>query len=70
MWEISALFENIGIVQDGIDTLSKPHTVTDVKDAALLTVKSGSIHFKQVSFLINQIYRMKLISSKFLKTLI
>ena len=50
MWEISALFENIGIVQDGIDTLSKPHTVTDVKDAALLTVKSGSIHFKQVSF--------------------
>lgn len=50
MWEISALFENIGIVQDGIDTLSKPYTVTDVKAAPALTVKSGSIHFKQVSF--------------------
>ena len=50
MWEISALFENIGIVQDGIDTLSKPHTVTDINDAPLLTVSSGSIHFKQISF--------------------
>ena len=29
MWEMAALFEHIGTVQDGIDTLARPHTVVD-----------------------------------------
>ncbi|HCM05627.1 MAG TPA: multidrug ABC transporter ATP-binding protein, partial [Oceanospirillales bacterium] len=31
MWEVSALFENIGTVVDGMETLSKPLQVTDEK---------------------------------------
>ena len=29
MWEMAALFEHIGTVQDGINTLSRPHAVVD-----------------------------------------
>ena len=29
MWEMAALFEHIGTVQDGINTLARPHTVVD-----------------------------------------
>src|SRR5690606_25549400 len=36
MWEVSDLFENIGIVQDGINTLSHPQTVVDAPDATPL----------------------------------
>ncbi|MCP8898683.1 ABC transporter ATP-binding protein [Gilvimarinus xylanilyticus] len=50
MWEISALFENIGTVQDGANTLSKPLQVTDRENAQELTVTSGQIDFTNVSF--------------------
>jgi ATP-binding cassette subfamily B multidrug efflux pump len=50
MWEVSSLFENIGTVQDGINTLSRPVIVTDAKDAKELEVKGGSIHFDNVRF--------------------
>ena len=33
MWEMATLFENIGTVQDGINTLARPHTVVDAPDA-------------------------------------
>ena len=33
MWEMTSLFENIGTVQDGINTLSRPHAVVDRADA-------------------------------------
>jgi NADPH2:quinone reductase len=29
MWEFAALFEHVGTVQDGINTLSRPHAVVD-----------------------------------------
>ena len=38
MWEMASLFEHIGTVQDGIDTLSRPHTVVDRPDAPPLQV--------------------------------
>ncbi|MDV6345056.1 ABC transporter ATP-binding protein [Nitrosomonas sp. Is37] len=50
MWEVSALFENIGIVHDGINTLSEPLTVVDAPNAAPLKVKSGTIDFNHVGF--------------------
>jgi ATP-binding cassette subfamily B multidrug efflux pump len=50
MWEISSLFENIGIVQDGINTISIPHAVVDRKDATPLVVSKGEIHFDHVNF--------------------
>ena len=50
MWEVSALFENIGTVADGIATLSRPIEVKDAENAAKLTVPKGQIEFQQVSF--------------------
>jgi len=50
MWEMSALFEHIGTVQDGINTLSRRLTVTDHADAEPLTVSRGEIRFEQASF--------------------
>lgn len=50
MWEVNALFENIGTVQDGINTLSRPQQVIDSADAKELIVHHGAIEFNQVSF--------------------
>ncbi len=50
MWEMSSLFEHIGTVQDGISTLSRPHTVVDKPDATPLRVTRGDIRFDNVSF--------------------
>ncbi|WP_028305111.1 ABC transporter ATP-binding protein [Oceanospirillum maris] len=50
MWEVSALFENIGTVVDGMSTLSKPLQVQDHPDAAPITVDEGGIHYDQVVF--------------------
>ena len=50
MWEISSLFENIGTVQDGINTLSVTNTVVDSHDAKPLLVTQGAIAFDAVSF--------------------
>ncbi|MCX4026218.1 ABC transporter ATP-binding protein [Endozoicomonas sp. SM1973] len=50
MWEISALFENIGTIVDGMDTLSQPQSVLDHDQAKPLQVSNGSIEFINVSF--------------------
>ncbi len=50
MWEVSGLFESIGTVQDGINTLSRPQTVTDKPAAKPLQVTQGDIRFEQVQF--------------------
>lgn len=50
MWEMARLFEQIGTVQDGINTLARPHLVRDVPDAKELTVPSGEIRFESVGF--------------------
>lgn len=50
MWEVSSLFEHIGTVQDGINTLSVPVEVQDQHNAQKLQMSGGKIDFKQVSF--------------------
>ena len=50
MWEMAELFEHIGTVHDGINTLARPHTVTDRRDAKPLQVSHGEIRFDNVSF--------------------
>lgn len=50
MWEVSSLFENMGTVQDGINTLSNPLTVVDSTDTQPLAVKKGEIRFDNVTF--------------------
>ncbi|WP_246120777.1 ABC transporter ATP-binding protein [Chitinolyticbacter meiyuanensis] len=50
MWEMANLFEQIGTVQDGITTLTRPVAVSDRADAQPLTVSRGEIRFEEVSF--------------------
>lgn len=50
MWEFSSLFEHIGTVQDGINTLSRVQTVCDAPDAKPLQVQRGEVRFEGVSF--------------------
>lgn len=51
MWEISALFENIGTARDGMNTLSRPRTVQDSANAAPLKVhRKEGIVFNRVCF--------------------
>lgn len=50
MWEVGALFENIGTVADGITTLSKPHEIVDQDQATTLQVPHGRIEFDAVKF--------------------
>ncbi|WP_413495934.1 ABC transporter ATP-binding protein [Shewanella baltica] len=50
MWEISSLFENIGTVTDGMNTLSKTTIIQDEPGAKALVVNHGKIDFKQVCF--------------------
>jgi ATP-binding cassette subfamily B protein/ATP-binding cassette subfamily B multidrug efflux pump len=53
MWEISSLFENIGTVQDGINTISIPQAITDSESATPLRVSRGEIQFKDLNFAYN-----------------
>ncbi|MCI4428136.1 MAG: ABC transporter ATP-binding protein [Burkholderiales bacterium] len=50
MWETAALFEHVGTVQDGMNTLSRPHAVVDRPDAQPIAVSRGEIAFDAVSF--------------------
>ncbi|GHB72670.1 ABC transporter ATP-binding protein [Psychrosphaera saromensis] len=50
MWEVSALFENIGTVQDGINTLAQPIDVQDTSTAEDLNISQGAIDFRNVTF--------------------
>ncbi len=50
MWEISTLFENLGVVQDGINSLSVEQAVRDNPDAKKMRVDLGSIDFKNINF--------------------
>jgi len=50
MWEFAALFDHMGTVQDGINTLCRSHAVTDRPDAKPLNVSQGEIRFEHVSF--------------------
>jgi len=50
MWEFAALFDHMGTVQDGINTLCRAHAVIDAPDAKSLKVTQGEIQFEHVSF--------------------
>jgi ATP-binding cassette subfamily B multidrug efflux pump len=50
MWEMSALFENIGVVRDGISSISLPAVVKDVPEAKALPMVKGEVRFDNVSF--------------------
>ncbi len=50
MWEMASLFEQIGTVQDGLNTLAREPSVVDGPDARPLRVTRGEIRIERVSF--------------------
>ena len=54
MWQTSALFENVGTIQDGMMTMGKSINIQDAPDAKPLQIKKGKIEFKDVSFAYNE----------------
>ena len=50
MWVVTGIFENIGTVQEGMETISSARTVVDRPEAPALDVTSGEIRFEQVRF--------------------
>jgi ATP-binding cassette subfamily B multidrug efflux pump len=50
MWELSELFENLGMAHDGMNTISKVQMVTDIDDALDLKVTRGAIEFENIHF--------------------
>jgi ATP-binding cassette subfamily B multidrug efflux pump len=50
MWEMSQLFENIGIVRDGINSISLPRVVSDPPGARPMGRVTGHIRFDGVDF--------------------
>jgi ATP-binding cassette subfamily B multidrug efflux pump len=49
-FEVMGIFENLGTVQEGMKTISRPLTMQDKPNAKPLTVPRGEIRFQNVSF--------------------
>jgi ATP-binding cassette subfamily B multidrug efflux pump len=49
MWAVSTLFRSLGVVAEGMETITDPVTLTDAPDARTLTVPQGEIAFDTVS---------------------
>jgi len=49
-WEVTGIFENIGVVQEGMDTIAVPHALVDKPGAHELEVPRGEIRFSHVTF--------------------
>ncbi len=54
LWEMAALFEHLGTVQDGMKTLTTPHAIVDKADAGTLCVTEGRVVFDKVEFRYSQ----------------
>jgi ATP-binding cassette subfamily B multidrug efflux pump len=49
-WEVTSIFENVGTVQEGMQSIAVPHSGVDRADAKPLDVTRGEIRFENVSF--------------------
>ncbi|MCU1725777.1 ABC transporter ATP-binding protein/permease [Pseudomonas sp. 7P_10.2_Bac1] len=50
MWVVNGIFENIGMVQDGLQTIAQPIVVKDRDNAPRLKVDHGEVRFEHVDF--------------------
>lgn len=50
MWELAALFENIGMAHDGMTTIAQPRKVVDAPQAMTLKPERGAIVFDHIRF--------------------
>ncbi len=49
-WEVTSIFENIGTVQEGMQSIAVPHTGVDRAGARALEVARGEIRFENLTF--------------------
>jgi ATP-binding cassette subfamily B multidrug efflux pump len=49
-WEVTSIFENIGTVQEGMQSIAVPHSSVDRPDARPLNVPRGEIRFENLTF--------------------
>ena len=49
-WEVAAIFENVGMVQEGMQTIALPRSGADRPGARPLVVSRGEIEFRDVTF--------------------
>jgi len=49
-WQVTDIFENIGVVQEGMLTIARPITLADRSDAPALAITRGEIVFDDVRF--------------------
>ena len=49
-WEVTGIFENVGVVQEGMETIAVPHALVDRADARALAVPRGEIRFEHLTF--------------------
>jgi ATP-binding cassette subfamily B multidrug efflux pump len=50
MQTVRGVFENIGVVQESMETIARPHAIVDAPDAKPLRVTGGEIRFEHVTF--------------------
>ncbi|CAJ0785010.1 Putative multidrug export ATP-binding/permease protein [Ralstonia psammae] len=50
MWVVNGIFENVGQVQDGMQTIALPRAVVDQPGAKPLRVTQGEVRFEHVEF--------------------
>nr|WP_024307289.1 ABC transporter ATP-binding protein [Pseudomonas sp. P818] len=50
MWVVNGIFENVGTVQDGMQSIVQPRRVLDHPDAKPLQVTQGGVRFEDIHF--------------------
>jgi ATP-binding cassette, subfamily B, multidrug efflux pump len=49
-WEVTSIFENIGVVQEGMQSIAVPHSGADRPGARPLEVSRGEVRLEEVTF--------------------
>jgi len=50
MWTLASLFENLGVVHEGMETISRPHEILDAPGAKPISISRGEVVFDNVTF--------------------
>ncbi len=59
MWTLAGIFDNIGVVQESMLAISRPHGVVDKPQAPELVVRQAEIRFDNVAFHYGRVTRAK-----------
>ncbi|KAG1713756.1 putative ABC transporter ATP-binding protein [Nymphon striatum] len=49
MWAVTNLFQNLGVISEGMETIAQPITLVDANDAGALDIRGGAIEIRRLS---------------------